>query len=122
MTCGDEQHPPETMTNQAASSGVVSNDPITIEVHETAGSMSPALHLLLLCLLILYEVISFMIIYRLWIRKVRPGVIERCVLSLVLLVPLFGWAFYGFLRTTPDGHGEEPSDYWSGGGGDTGTH
>jgi hypothetical protein len=104
------------MTNDAASSGVVSNVPMTIEVHETAENIPFALHLLLLFLLILYEVISCVLIYRLWTRKIRPGVVERCVLSLVLLIPLFGWAFYGFLRTSPDPHGEDVGDRSSGGG------
>ena len=78
---------------------------------------------MLLFLLILAEVISVMLIYRLWTRKKRPGVVERCFLSVVLLVPLFGWLLYGFLRTSPDAHGEDVGDHSSGGGvGDTGHH
>jgi len=69
-----------------------------------------------LCLLILYEVISVVIIFRLWTRKHRPGVIERCLLSLVLLVPIFGWVFYVFLKSSPDAHGEDVGDHSTGGG------
>jgi hypothetical protein len=76
---------------------------------------------MLLSFLILYEVIIFLIIYRLWTSKIRPGVIERCLLSAVLLVPLIGWPFYVFFRTAPAAHGEDVGDQSSGGGvGDTG--
>ena len=76
-----------------------------------------------LCLLILYEVISVFIIFRLWTRKQRPRIIERCLLSLVLLIPIFGWVFYIFLKSSPDAHGEDVGDHSTGGGvGDTGHH
>lgn len=72
----------------------------------------------LLIMVILYEVISVVFIYRLWVRKYRPGILERCVLSIVLLVPFLGWIFYGFLGPTPETHGEDlpECDYDSGSG------
>jgi hypothetical protein len=76
-----------------------------------------------LFLLILYEVISVIVICRLWTRKTRPGIVERCFLSLVLLVPIFGWGLYIFLKPPGDAHGEDVGDHSSGGGvGDTGQH
>ena len=70
----------------------------------------------LLILLILYEVISVVWIYRLWTRKQRPGVIERCVLSVIVLVPFLRWIFYGFLGVSPpDSHGDDiPHRYGDG--------
>lgn len=70
-----------------------------------------------LLLLIGYEVISLVLVYRLWTRKQRPGIVERCVLSLVLLVPVLGWIFYGFLATSPESHGENLPTRDDGGGG-----
>lgn len=64
-----------------------------------------------LILLILYEGISAVLIYRLWTRKQRPALLERSVLTAVLLVPFLGWIFYGFLRDWPDPHGEKCPDY-----------
>ena len=63
------------------------------------------------------------IIFRLWTRKHQPGVVERCLLSLVLLIPIFGWVFYIFLKPSPDAHGEDVGGHSSGyGTGDTGHH
>jgi hypothetical protein len=76
-----------------------------------------------LILLILYEVVSVILVYRLWTRDKRLGVVERCFLSVVLLVPFFGWIFYGFLKIEPDAHGEDVGDHSTGGGvGDSGHH
>lgn len=76
-----------------------------------------------LILLIACEVISLMLIYRLWTHKHRPGIIERCVLSIILLVPLLGWIFYGFVATSPESHDENlPMRDDGGGGGGGGYH
>ena len=61
---------------------------------------------LLLYLLILYEIISTILIYKLWARKSRQGVLMRCFLSLILIVPVLGWLFFGFLGTSPESDGE----------------
>jgi hypothetical protein len=66
---------------------------------------------LLLYLLILYELISAFLIYKLWSRKRRPQVLKRCFLSLFLVVPVLGWLFYGFLNTSPESDGETVSGY-----------
>ena len=77
----------------------------------------------LLILAILYEIIAAVLIYRLWARKSRPGIVERCLLSVVLLIPFFGWLFYGFLGSSPDKHGEDVGTHSCGDGvGDTGHH
>lgn len=71
----------------------------------------------ILFLIILYEVITVMIIYKLWTAKPRLAILERCLLTAVLFVPFFGWIMYLFLKTSPEAHGENP--YCSGWTGDT---
>lgn len=43
--------------------------------------------------------VSAVLIYRLWRRPDAPG--KKILWSLVLLVPLFGWIFYGALYKPP---------------------
>ena len=76
---------------------------------------------LLFCV-ILYEIVGGMFIYRLWTRKQRPGIVERCLLSIALLFPFLGLLFYGFLRTSPDTHSDELPEHYTGddGRGDSG--
>jgi hypothetical protein len=57
--------------------------------------------------LVVYELISAVFIYRLWTGKRRKGILLRCFLSLVLLVPVLGWLFYGFMVISPGEHGVE---------------
>ena len=78
----------------------------------------------LLISVILYEVIGGVFIYLLWTCKQRPGVVERCLLSLALLFPFLGLVFYGFVRTSPDDHGDVLPEHYTGddGRGDTGHH
>ena len=45
------------------------------------------------------------------------SVVSRCFWSVVLLVPLFGWLFYGFVVTDPDEHPDRLTEYWDGYGG-----
>ena len=77
-----------------------------------------------LYILIIYEVVAVLFIYRrLWNSKNGIGVVERCVLSVVILIPIFGWIFYIFVRPSPDAHGEDVGDHSCGGGtGDTDHH
>jgi hypothetical protein len=75
------------------------------------------MNLTFLILLIVYEVVSVVLIYRLWTGKRRPGLVERCLLSIVLLVPFAGWFLYLFLKSSPGQHGENPSDYSGGSSG-----
>jgi len=56
---------------------------------------------------IVYEIISAVFIYKLWARKQRPGVVERCFLTAVLLVPFAGWFIYAFLAPSPDSHSDD---------------
>ena len=65
---------------------------------------------------ILYEIISVVIIFGLWTRKRRVAIVERCLLSLVLLVPFFGWFIYAFLKPSPDGHPYDLHQQWDGHG------
>jgi hypothetical protein len=65
----------------------------------------------LLIFLILYEVITVVFVWRLWTRKSRPGIIELCLLSIVLFIPFCGWFLYLFLWSSPDAHGENPGGY-----------
>jgi hypothetical protein len=74
-----------------------------------------------LVLLVVYEIISLVIIFRLWTGRKRAGVFERCLLSVMLLVPGVGWFLYLFLRPSPSDHGEDVGDHW-GDGGDGGAH
>jgi hypothetical protein len=56
----------------------------------------------LFAVLILSEVVSAVLIYRLWTRKLRAGRWERGWLTLALLAPFIGWLLYGFLEPPPD--------------------
>jgi hypothetical protein len=62
---------------------------------------------------ILYEIITAVFIYRLWTGKNRPGTVECCFLSVVLLVPFFGWFVYLFLKPSPSEHGENVGGPWT---------
>ncbi len=70
----------------------------------------------LICL-VLYEIITVAFIYRLWTRKHRVGVVERSVLTLVLLVPFLGWLAYAFLAPSPDTHSDGSQADWDNSGG-----
>ena len=65
----------------------------------------------------LYEGFALIYIYRLWARRRRPGLVERCLLTLALLVPFGGWLIYAFLAPPPDEHPYRlpDHDYSSGG-------
>jgi 4-amino-4-deoxy-L-arabinose transferase-like glycosyltransferase len=63
------------------------------------------------------ECISVLIIIRLWRKKRRMSIWSRCFWSVVLLVPLFGWLFYGFVVTDPDEHSDVLTEHWDGYGG-----
>jgi hypothetical protein len=54
-----------------------------------------------LILVIAYEVISLVFIYRLWTRKQRPGIIERSVLKRCSAGSTFRLDFLRLSRDTP---------------------
>ena len=45
--------------------------------------------------------VSASLILCLWIRHRRDSLFKRCLWSLVLLVPVIGWIFYGGLYQPP---------------------
>ena len=63
------------------------------------------------------EVISFIWIYYLWTVKKHVPIWERCVLTAVLLVPVAGWLFYGFIMNSSDPHSDILTEYDDGRGG-----
>jgi hypothetical protein len=70
---------------------------------------------------IVYEVITAVFIYKLWTRKRRVGIVERCFLTVALLVPFAGWFIYAFLAPPlPEGHSDHLSEHSGGYGGGTG--
>ena len=60
----------------------------------------------LLVVLALLECASLVAIIRLWTRKPRQSLSSCCFWSVVLLIPLFGLLFYGFVPIDPKRHGE----------------
>jgi hypothetical protein len=67
--------------------------------------------------LVFLECISVLLIVRLWRNRRRMSVLSRCFWSVVLLVPLFGWLFYGFVVTDPDEHSDLLNEHSDGYGG-----
>jgi hypothetical protein len=63
------------------------------------------------------ECISAFLIVRLWRGKRRMSVLSRCFWSVVLLIPLFGWLFYGLVVTDPEEHSDLLTEYWDDRGG-----
>jgi len=57
------------------------------------------------------ESISLFVIFRLWTRKRKPSLLSRCFWSIVLLIPLLGLVFYGFVANSPEWHGERLPEY-----------
>jgi len=61
----------------------------------------------LLVVLALLECASLVAIGRLWTRKPKASLSSCCFWSVVvLLIPLFGLLFYGFVTINPKRHGE----------------
>jgi len=58
-------------------------------------------------ILVALECISLALIVHLWRRKRKMPAWQRCASSVVLLVPLLGWLFYGFNAINPEAHSEE---------------
>jgi hypothetical protein len=54
-------------------------------------------------LLGLLEMIAWVVIVRLWLRR-RHRILPRILWSVVLLVPLFGLVFYGFIASDLEKH------------------
>jgi hypothetical protein len=57
-----------------------------------------------LIILGLLELVSVVLIVRLWLKRRHKNIAVRIFWSVVLLVPLFGPLFYGFICTDPDEH------------------
>jgi hypothetical protein len=68
---------------------------------------------------IVYEVISVVFIYKLWTRKRRVPVVERCLLTVALLVPFAGWFIYLFLAPSPSEHPDNLREHYDGNMGDS---
>jgi hypothetical protein len=66
--------------------------------------------------LIIYEIISLILIYRLWTARRRRKILQRCFLSVILLAPVLGWLLYGFVVISPDEHADELPERWEGDG------
>lgn len=66
--------------------------------------------------LIIYEIISLILIYRLWTGRKRRKILQRCFLSIILLAPVLGWLLYGFVVISPDEHADELPERWEGDG------
>lgn len=60
----------------------------------------------LLLVLALLECVSLFAIVRLWTRKPRATFLSCCFWTVVLLIPLFGLLFYGFVTIVPKRHSE----------------
>jgi hypothetical protein len=70
---------------------------------------------------IVYEVVSVVFIYKLWTRKRRVGIVERCFLTVALLVPFAGWFIYAFLAPpAPERHSDDLPEHYGGYGGGSG--
>ena len=64
---------------------------------------------LIIIVLVLLELVALYLIVRLW-RQKRRGWIGKLCWSIVLLVPVFGPLFYGFLTVNPDSQGDHTED------------
>jgi hypothetical protein len=60
------------------------------------------------------ECISLALIARLWRRKHKARVWQRCLYSVILLVPILGWVFYAFIAVHPEAHSDELPERWGG--------
>jgi uncharacterized protein with PQ loop repeat len=67
--------------------------------------------------LVVLECISIFFVIRLWRRRRKMSVWSRCFWSIILLVPLFGWLFYGFVVTDSQEHSDLLTEHWDGYGG-----
>jgi hypothetical protein len=61
---------------------------------------------------IILECISLLLIVHLWLRKSKVPDCQRCLWSILLLVPLFGWLLYGFIASAPESHPDEMREHW----------
>ena len=62
--------------------------------------------------LVVLECISLVFIVRLWRRKRKMPGWQRCLWSVVLLVPLVGWVLYGFNAIGPEAHSDDLPERW----------
>lgn len=60
-------------------------------------------------LLTLFQTLSVAFLWHLWTHEKQLGVLERILLSVLLMAPFLGWLFYLFIRLEPKPHGEEPA-------------
>ncbi len=58
------------------------------------------------------ELLGLAMMARPWIKRPKPGLIRRVVLSFVLLIPGVGLLLYGFISFgDPPPHGEDAASY-----------
>ena len=57
--------------------------------------------------------VSGAIIIRIWTVHRRASVLKKAIWTIVALIPLFGWIFYGGLFRVPPPHGEGIESTWS---------
>jgi hypothetical protein len=60
---------------------------------------------------VLYEMFAILMIRRLWTKRRDIGLVERSVLTIVLLLPFVGVLFYAFLKPSPEPHGDNPPEH-----------
>lgn len=63
-----------------------------------------------LVLLAVCEVVSVVLVIRLWMKRKDLSVFGRIMRSIVLLIPFFGIIFYIPLVLFPDRHGDDPPE------------
>lgn len=69
-----------------------------------------------LVVLAVCEVVSVVLVIRLWMKRKGLSVFGRIMRSIVLLIPFFGIIFYIPLVLFPDQHGDDPPENIAGGG------
>ena len=60
---------------------------------------------LLIVLCALWAWVSLTLVIRLWLVHRRASFTKKFLWSLMLLVPIFGWLYYGGFFQVPDRHG-----------------
>jgi hypothetical protein len=58
--------------------------------------------------------ISATLILHMWCVHVRDGFLKKCFWSLILLVPVLGWVFYGGCYTPLSPRGDSPGPFFDG--------
>ena len=64
-------------------------------------------------LLVALECVSVCLVYRLW-RRPKLATWRRLFWTIVLLVPIFGWLWYGFVAANPSAHSDDLPEAYDG--------